>query len=69
MTTSAFFSPARPSILRRLHDGPLGPYIDEYAARLVEWSKVSAEAPGSVRFVSSPISADGLNAKGSLSMS
>lgn len=36
MTTSAFFSPARPSVLRRLHDGPLGPYIDEYAAQLVE---------------------------------
>lgn len=36
MTTSAYFSPARPTILRRLHEGPLGPYIDEYAARLVE---------------------------------
>jgi site-specific recombinase XerD len=36
MATSAFFSPARPTILRRLHDGPLGPYIDEYAGRLVE---------------------------------
>jgi len=36
MATSVFFSPARPSIIRRLHDGPLGPYIDEYAARLVE---------------------------------
>ena len=36
MTTSKYFSPARPSIIRRLHDGPLGPCIDEYAARLVE---------------------------------
>lgn len=36
MATSAFFSPARPTVLRRVHDGPLGPYIDEYAARLVE---------------------------------
>ena len=25
-----------PAIIRRLHDGPLGPYIDAYAARLVE---------------------------------
>ena len=36
MTTSAFFSTARPTIIRRLHDGPLGHYIDGYAARLVE---------------------------------
>jgi hypothetical protein len=36
MTVTAFFSPARPSIIRRLHDGPLGSYIDECAARLAE---------------------------------
>lgn len=36
MTITAFFSPARPSIVRRLHDGPLGPYIDEYASQLLE---------------------------------
>ena len=36
MTTSDFFPLARPSILRRLHDGPLGPYIGDYASRLVE---------------------------------
>lgn len=36
MATSVFFSPARPTVLRRVHDGPLGPYVDEYAARLVE---------------------------------
>jgi len=35
MTTTAYFSPARPTILHRLHEGPLGPYIDEYATRLV----------------------------------
>ena len=36
MTVTVFFSPARPSIIRRLHDGPLGPHIDECAARLAE---------------------------------
>ena len=36
MTTTAFFSPARPSVVRRLHVGPLGLYIDEYALRLAE---------------------------------
>ena len=36
MTTSTYFSPARPTIVRRLHDGPLGLYIDGYAARLSE---------------------------------
>ena len=36
MTTTAFYSAARPSVIRRLHEGPLGPYIDEYASRLVQ---------------------------------
>jgi site-specific recombinase XerD len=36
MTITAFFSSARPSIVRRLHDGPLGPYVDEYASQLLE---------------------------------
>ena len=36
MSTTVFFSAFRPSIVRRLHQGPLGPYIDEYASRLVE---------------------------------
>ena len=44
MTVTAFFSPARPSVVRRLHDGPLGLYIDDYAAQLVEqgFSRVTA---------------------------
>jgi len=33
MTTSAYFT--RAANLQRLHDGPLGPYIDLYASRLV----------------------------------
>src|ERR1700726_604917 len=36
MTTTAFFSAIRPSIIRRLRQGPLGPYIDEYASRLAQ---------------------------------
>ena len=36
MTTIAFYSSARPTNIRRLHEGPLGPYIDNYAARLLE---------------------------------
>jgi site-specific recombinase XerD len=44
MTVTAFFSPARPSVVRRLHDGPLGRYVDDYALRLVEqrFSRVTA---------------------------
>ena len=44
MTVTAFFSPARPSVVRRLHDGPLGLYVDDYAAQLVEqgFSRVTA---------------------------
>lgn len=36
MTISAFFSPARPSTFRHLHEGPLGAYIEGYAAHLAE---------------------------------
>jgi site-specific recombinase XerD len=36
MTVAIFFSPARPSNIRRLHNGPLGSCIDEYATRLSE---------------------------------
>lgn len=36
MSITAFFSASRPSIVRRFHEGPLGLYIDEYAACLVQ---------------------------------
>jgi hypothetical protein len=36
VSITAFFSASRPSIVRRFHEGPLGLYIDEYAACLVQ---------------------------------
>lgn len=36
MTTAIFFSPTRPSNSRRLHDGPLGYFIDDYATQLAD---------------------------------
>ena len=36
MALTVFFSPARPSVVCRLRDGPLGPHIDEYARHLAE---------------------------------
>ena len=51
MTVTAFFSPARPPVVRRLHDGPLGLYIDDYAAQLVEQGFSRATALRTLRLV------------------
>ncbi len=36
MALTDIFSPARPSVVRRLRDGPLGPHLDVYARHLAE---------------------------------
>ena len=51
MTVTAFFSPARPSVVRRLHDGPLGLFIDDYAERLVEQGFSRDSASRTLRLV------------------
>lgn len=49
MTTSAYYS--GPKILKRLHEGPLGVYIDVYAAKLLEEGHCRQSAWRSLRVV------------------
>lgn len=51
MALTDFFSPARPSIVRRLRDGPVGPYIDEYARHLAEQGLGRGTAKRTLRLV------------------
>jgi site-specific recombinase XerD len=48
---TAFFSPTRPSVVRRLHDGPLGSYIDAYAARLAQQGLSRGTASRTLRLI------------------
>jgi site-specific recombinase XerD len=51
MTTTAFFSPAYPTSLHRLHEGPLGLHIDDFAARLVEQGLARGTAKRTLRLI------------------
>ena len=49
MSTSTFFE--LPKTLRRLHEGPLGAYIDAYASRLLEQGFSSERARDKIRLI------------------
>jgi hypothetical protein len=49
MTAAAYFS--SPKTLRRIHQGPLGPYVDDFASWLREQGYSRSSGRGTVRAV------------------
>lgn len=49
MNTAAYF--AAPKTLRRIHEGPLGPYVDEFASWLQEQRYSRSSGRGAIRAV------------------